>query len=125
MLASNSAFKADIAMYQEDLSQGRLDPGWQHDGLVAMERRVRGEFDAWKEGEVEAFWGQKQKLSYDVVAGESGRIKLETLVAAGCWEVGDVWLYARAFGKSKGAVKIEKEATVSVFPQTLSGLQPF
>ncbi|KAL1619261.1 hypothetical protein SLS56_010204 [Neofusicoccum ribis] len=113
VLACNSAFKADIAMFQDDLSEGRLDPDWQHDGLVAMERRARGEFDAWKEAEMESFWGQKQKLSYDVVAGESSKIKLEALVAAGCWEVGDVWLYTRTFGKGKGQMKVEKEATIT------------
>ncbi|KAH7058877.1 Asx homology domain-containing protein [Macrophomina phaseolina] len=115
MLAVNNAFRADIAMFQEDLSEGRLDPLWQRDGLVAMERRACGEFDAWKEKEMEAFWGQKQKLSYDVLAGESSKVKLETLVAAGCWEVGDVWLYSKVFGKTKNAVKIEKEATITSF----------
>lgn len=113
MLTSNSAFRADISMFQDDLSEGRLDPDWQRDGLVAMERRARGDFDAWKEKEVESFWGQKQKLSYDVLAGESSKVKLETLVAAGCWEVGDVWLYTRTFGKGKHAVVVEKEATIA------------
>lgn len=116
MLTSNSAFRADISMFQDDLSEGRLDPDWQRDGLVAMERRARGDFDAWKEKEVESFWGQKQKLSYDVLAGESSKVKLETLVAAGCWEVGDVWLYTRTFGKGKHAVVVEKEATVQISP---------
>ena len=90
-----------------------LDPDWQHDCLVAMEKRARGEFDEWKEREMEAFWGQKQKLSYDVIAGESSKVKLETLIEAGCWEVGDVWVYTRCFGKGKNTIKIEKEATVS------------
>ncbi|OJD36406.1 dynein heavy chain-like protein [Diplodia corticola] len=113
MLSCNDAFRADISMFQFDLSEGRLEPEWQHDGLVAMERRARGEFDGWKEKEVEAFWGQKQKLSYDVLAGESSKVKLETLIAAGCWEVGDVWVYTRGFGRGKHAVKIEKEATIT------------
>ncbi|KKY23800.1 hypothetical protein UCDDS831_g02831 [Diplodia seriata] len=113
MLSCNDAFRADISMFQFDLSEGRLEPEWQHDGLVAMERRARGEFDEWKEKEVEAFWGQKQKLSYDVIAGESSTVKLEELIAAGCWQVGDVWVYTRSFGRGKNAVKIEKEATIT------------
>ncbi|KAK0658966.1 hypothetical protein DIS24_g4329 [Lasiodiplodia hormozganensis] len=113
MLACNDAFRADISLFQEDLSEGRLDPDWQHDCLVAMEKRARGEFDEWKEREMEAFWGQKQKLSYDVIAGESSKVKLETLIEAGCWEVGDVWVYTRCFGKGKNTIKIEKEATIT------------
>ncbi|KAL1641411.1 hypothetical protein SLS58_006113 [Diplodia intermedia] len=113
MLSCNDAFRADISMFQFDLSEGRLEPDWQHDGLVAMERRARGEFDEWKEKEVEAFWGQKQKLSYDVIAGESSKVKLEELIAAGCWKVGDVWVYTRSFGRGKNAVTIEKEATIT------------
>ncbi|KAK8249328.1 Asx homology domain-containing protein [Phyllosticta capitalensis] len=108
---NNSALLSDIAMFGEDLREGRLDPDWQRDGQAAMEMRARGDFDDWKVQEMEAFWGQKQKLQYDVLAGESSKIKLEELVREGTVQVGDVWVYKRNFPKD-GAV-VEKEAKVS------------
>ncbi|KAK7535554.1 Asx homology domain-containing protein [Phyllosticta citricarpa] len=112
MLASNSALLSDIAMFGEDLREGRLDPDWQRDGQIAMEMRARGDFDEWKIQEMESFWGQKQKLQHDVLAGESSKIKLEELVREGTVQVGDVWLYKRTFGRAKDSVVVEKEATV-------------
>ncbi|KAK7539945.1 Asx homology domain-containing protein [Phyllosticta citribraziliensis] len=112
MLTQNSALLSDIAMFGEDLREGRLDPDWQRDGQIAMEMRARGDFDEWKVQEMEAFWGQKQKLQYDVLAGESSKIKLEELVREGTVQVGDVWLYKRVFGRGKRSFSMEKEATV-------------
>ncbi len=116
MLKANSAFQADVRMFQDDLSSGRLVPEWQRKAHAAMEMRARGDFDEWKHSNVEQFWGQKQKLQYTVLAGESSKVKLETLVHAGCIRVGDVWTYYRGFGKGKNVTRVEKEAKVSYPP---------
>ena len=113
IILSNSAFQSDVRMFQEDLADGRLQPAWLEKAHIAMERRARGDFDAWKEEETEKFWGQKQKISYYVIAGESSKVSVETLVDAGRFQVGDVWLYERSIQiKGKGKIQIEKEAKV-------------
>ncbi|KAF2084354.1 hypothetical protein K490DRAFT_3391, partial [Saccharata proteae CBS 121410] len=111
-LVNDTAFRSSVALFQQDLSEGRLDPEWQEEGALAMEQRARGDFDNWKHNETEKFWGEKQKIAHSVLAGDSAKIALQELVAGGCFRVGDVWSYTRVFGKGRSAVKVEKEATV-------------
>lgn len=113
VLKSNSSFRADVRLYQEDLEAGRYDPSWLKDAKVASEQRASGKFDDWKEKNREEFWGQKQRTSWTANAGESSQHSLGTLVAAGCFEVGDVWLLNRGLRKDKATLTVEKEATVS------------
>lgn len=100
-----------------------MDPKWQAQAAAAMEMRAAGEFDDFKEQEYEAFWGQKQELPQRVLAGDASRVRLEEMVNAGVFKVGDVWSYSRAFGRRK-ATLVEKEVTVSLpvpsFPCKLS-----
>ena len=56
----------------------------------AMEERARGDFDDYKEGEYEEFWGQKQKLHYQARAGEAQQVRLGELLNAGVLRVGQV-----------------------------------
>ena len=105
-------FRRGIREFQEDLAAGRLDPKWQADAAQAMEERARGEFDAYKEDQFEAFWGQKQKLNYDALAGESSKIKLEMLIQNNIFKVGDYFSYSRVLGGKK-RVLIEKDCKVS------------
>ena len=114
-LISNSAFQSDIRMFQEDLAEGRLQPARLAKAKAAMERRRRGDFDEWKEEETERFWGQKQRIHYKVLAGESSKVKIEDLISSGCFQVDDRWLYIRTVHKKgKGSILVEKEAKVSI-----------
>ena len=106
-------FRRGIREFQEDLASGRLDPEWQADAALAMEERARGDFDSYKENEFEAFWGQKQKLKHDALAGESAKIKLEVLIQNGLFKVGDSFNYSRMFGRGKNGVLVEKACKVS------------
>ena len=105
-------FRRGIREFQEDLASGRLDPKWQADAAQAMEERARGEFDAYKEDQFEAFWGQKQKLDHDALAGESTRIKLDMLIQNDVFKVGDYFSYSRVFGRGKNGVLVEKDCKV-------------
>lgn len=110
-------FRRGIREFQEDLAFGRLEPSWQASAAEAMEERARGKFDAYKEGQFEQFWGQKQKLSRSVNAGESTNVKLEMMVGKGVFKVGDYICYSRVIGRN--GVHIEKDSMVcciSVLP---------
>lgn len=106
-------FRRGIREFQEDLGSGRLDPKWQADAAQAMEARARGDFDAYKDQQFEAFWGQKQKPNHDALAGESTKIKLDLLIQNGLFKVGDYFSYSRVVGRGKSGVLIEKECKVS------------
>jgi hypothetical protein len=103
--------------FQFDLESGRYDPQWQAQAAVAMEERASGKFDKFKEDQYEEFWGQKQKLQWDVETGESSQVKLETLVKHGVVRIGDIWKFTRYF--QKGGVKTLLEKEVKVSPSIL------
>lgn len=105
-------FRRGIREFQEDLASGRLDPKWQADAAQAMEERSQGAFDAYKESQFEAFWGQKQKLGRDALAGESTKIKLDLLIQNEIFKVGDYFSYSRVFGRGKNGVLVEKDCKV-------------
>ena len=109
-------FRRGIREFQEDLGSGRLDPKWQADAAQAMEERAQGKFDAYKEEQFEAFWGQKQKADHNALAGESTKIKLELLIQNDIFKVGDYFSYSRMFGRGKSGVLIEKDCKVSQVP---------
>ena len=106
-------FRRGIREFQEDLASGRLDPKWQADAAQAMEERARGEFDAYKEDQFEAFWGQKQKMNHVALAGESTKIKLDLLIQHEIFKIGDYFSYSRVIGGKKTGVLIEKDCKVS------------
>jgi hypothetical protein len=58
-LSAGEIFRTDVAKFQTDLSNGHLAKGWQAAAQQAMILRAEGAFDAWKEAETEAWWGQK------------------------------------------------------------------
>ena len=113
-LRYDNDWRNGVRQFQIDLEAGRYDPEWQRQAAQAMEERAAGKFDSYKEEHFEEWWGQKQKLPSDVLAGNSTKMKLDVLVRAGVFKVGDVWSYARVFGKAKeGRVLIEKDVTVN------------
>lgn len=84
-----------------------------------MEERARGEFDVYKENEYEEFWGQKQKLSRDILAGESTTLKLEVMIEHGVFRVGDEIVFSRTIGRKEKRVLFEKECKVNRMPNYL------
>ena len=107
-------FRRGIREFQEDLSTGRLDPGWQEAAGEAMEERVRGDFDAYKENQFEEFWGQKQKLDWRAVAGESAKLKLDVMIQNGVFQEGDYFSFSRVAGRGKARTLVEKECKVGL-----------
>lgn len=105
-------WRAGIRQFQVDLENGRYDPEWLLQAESARQQRERGDFDSFKEREFEHFWGQKQKMDMSLLAGESGRIPLGTLVQAGVILPGDVWRYVFVFGKGADRFVIDKECRV-------------
>lgn len=96
--------------FQLDLQSGKYDPEWQRQAAHASEERTRGMFDAWKEEKFEQFWGQKQKLHWSRIAGESSKIKLQTLILENVIRPRDVWKFSRVY--KKGGILVEKECKV-------------
>ena len=110
-------FRRGIREFQEDLSTGRLDPGWQEAAAEAMEERAQARFDAYKEDQYEEFWGQKQKLDWKAVAGESAKLKLDVMIQNGVFKEGDYFSYSRVAGRGKTRVMVEKECKVRLRPK--------
>jgi hypothetical protein len=113
-LNSNDDFRNSASRFQEDVREGRNDADWLEEAIVASQNREKGEFDDFKLAEYEAFWGQKQKSSSNVMAGFTSRIKLEALFFRDVLKVGDIWSLSKVYKlpKGKGDLHIEKEAKV-------------
>lgn len=111
-LRYSTDWRDGVRLFSEDLAEGRYDPEWQKQALQAMEERAEGKFDDFKEKQFEEFWGQKQKISYYAIAGESAKIKLEDLVKEGVIRIGDVWKYSRFMTKKADNLLVEKEVQV-------------
>ncbi|KAJ5612704.1 hypothetical protein N7510_005898 [Penicillium lagena] len=103
-----------IRQFQLDLQNGRYGGAWLRQAEKARQQRTEGDFDAFKEREFEQFWGQKQKVDYKVLTGESSRVKLATLVKEGVILPGDIWKYSNVFGRHSERVHVEKEAKVRI-----------
>ncbi|KAI4240071.1 MAG: hypothetical protein LQ352_007722 [Teloschistes flavicans] len=108
----NSEFRLNCRNLQEDLRAGRMDPEWQRQALQAMEERAEGQFDDYKEREFEAFWGQKQKVDYSVLAGHASKVRLEDMLKAALFKEGDVWSFDHTFGRGNNAVRIHKDCKI-------------
>ncbi|KAF3490639.1 uncharacterized protein GIQ15_00156 [Arthroderma uncinatum] len=120
-LRYSNVWRDATRQFQVDLQNGKFDPQWLSQAQKAREEREAGKFDARKERDFEAFWGQKQRYHTDAPAGDSATVSFQTLVADGVFEVGDVWKYSRASGKGAKKILVEKEvAVVSVDGKTLT-----
>ncbi|KAL8709022.1 MAG: hypothetical protein Q9225_007518 [Loekoesia sp. 1 TL-2023] len=108
----NPEFRLDCRNLQEDLRSGRMDPEWQRQAAQAMEERAAGKFDDFKEREFEEFWGQKQKVAWDVLAGHASKVRLEELLKEGLFRVGDVWSFGHTWGSGEDAVRVEKDCKI-------------
>lgn len=103
-----------VKRFQEDISEGRNDPAWISQARQAQEQRQNGDFDNFKDEEYEAFWGVKQKVAYNVIAGQSSALSLNTLFKEEVLRKGDVWVLRRKIAGTDGAAAtlVEKEMTV-------------
>lgn len=113
-LRYDNHWRYGLRQWQVDLEAGRLDPEWQRQAAQAVKERAEGKFDKFKEQQFEQFWGQKQKMDTTLVAGESSKVKLETLIQHGVVRVGDIWKHSRVFKIKDGGERlfVEKEARV-------------
>jgi len=115
-MKSNNSFQADVRFFQEDLTAGRYDPQWQKDAQEAMDKRSAGAFDTWKEQNREEFWGQKQKVDWQALSGDSAQYTLGDLAKAGLFEIGDVWVLR----VSRNGMVVDKEAKVCGTPYSFA-----
>lgn len=60
-LKASNIFRAEVAKFQTDLTNGHLAKTWQAAAEQAVTERATGEYDAWKAQEAELWWGQKSK----------------------------------------------------------------
>lgn len=77
-----------------------------------MEERVAGHFDNFKEKEFEEYWGQKQKIDWNVLAGHASKVRLDELLREELFRVGDVWCFDHTFGRGEEAIRVEKECKI-------------
>jgi len=105
----SSFLKEGIRNYQEDLVDGKYEPEYLAHAADARKKRMAGEFDNWKEDQFEVFWGQKQKLYSDAVAGASSKIKLAEMIKSSIFKIGDIFSMRRYFS---GGLVVRKDAVV-------------
>ncbi|QKX57087.1 uncharacterized protein TRUGW13939_04195 [Talaromyces rugulosus] len=115
-LRYDNNWRGALRNFQSDLESGRYKPAWQRQAKQAVQDRAEGKYDDFKEREFEQFWGQKQKINHGLIAGESSKVKLKTLIEHGVVRVGDVWKYSRLVSSKRtgktGQVLVEKETKI-------------
>ena len=115
-LKYDSDWRNAIRQFKVDLQAGRYEAEWQQAAAEAMEERAAGKFDKFKEQEFEQFWGQKQKVPKNNIAGDVANVKLDDLIRDDLFKVGDVWSFAKGNRgtANREAMLIEKDVTVRV-----------
>ena len=115
---TNSTLREACNRFQNNLADGRYTDAWLQKAQHAMKERIKGKFDSWKEREMEAFWGQKQKVDWNALAGESSKYTLPDLIKGGCFQNGDVFRFEITRGhKKQTQITMIKEATVTSVDQ--------
>lgn len=118
-----------ISHVEADIAEGKYTPENQAAIIEARKRSEAGEFDEFKDNKFEQFWGQKQRVNYEAVAGDTREVKITTLAKHQVLRVGDVFSLRRSFGKigkgkgvgkaKVGGLTIEKDAKVRPSPTYL------
>lgn len=106
-----------IFQVETDIADGKYTPANQAAVIEARKRSEAGEFNQFKDNKFEQFWGQKQRVNYEAVAGDTSGVKLQTLVKHHALRVGDVFSLRRSFAigekkKKSDTITIEKDAKV-------------
>jgi hypothetical protein len=119
---NNSQLIARINQVEYDISEAKYTAKTQKTVEEARKLAQSAEFDTFKENKFEAFWGQKQRVDYSAVAGDTTNVKLETLAKHSALRVGDVFSLRRSFqtatggaskkGKKAASILVEKDAKV-------------
>ena len=109
-LSKNSTWKLSIAQALNDIVTGLNDPDWLQKAYGAHFKRLDGKYDNWKDNAFEKFWGVKQRLASNVVAGSSAQHTLREMIERGVVKPGDVFKYSRTF--KEGPVTVKKDAEV-------------
>lgn len=127
-----------ISHVAADIAEGKYTPENQAAIIEARKRSEAGEFNEFKDNKFEQFWGQKQRVNYEAVAGDTREVKITTLAKHQVLRVGDVFALRRSFGNGKGVgrtkngsggggggrgsgggVTVEKDAKVQPSPSSL------
>ncbi|CRG86257.1 hypothetical protein PISL3812_03260 [Talaromyces islandicus] len=115
-LRYDNNWRGALRNFQSDLEAGRYKPTWQRQARQAVKDRAEGKYDDFKEREFEQFWGQKQKINHGLIAGESSKVRLKTLIQHGVVRVGDVWKYSHFHSTKRNSkadqILVEKEAKI-------------
>lgn len=94
-----------ISHVEADIAEGKYTPENQAAIIEARKRSEAGEFNEFKDNKFEQFWGQKQRVNYEAVAGDTREVKITTLAKHQVLRVGDVFSLRRSFGNTKGVGK--------------------
>lgn len=94
-----------ISHVEADIAEGKYTPENQAAIIEARKRSEAGEFNEFKDNKFEQFWGQKQRVNYEAVAGDTREVKITTLAKHQVLRVGDVFSLRRSFGNAKGVGK--------------------
>ena len=119
-LKYSTEWREDVRVFQDEVRSGRHEPEWLEQANQASKERAAGDFDEHKDKEVEAFWGQKQKVDTHAQAGEAAQVLLPDMIKANLFKTGDAFKYSRSFGRGKSAILVEKECSVSVDHLTIT-----
>ncbi|RPA87256.1 hypothetical protein BJ508DRAFT_321136 [Ascobolus immersus RN42] len=112
----NIPIKTAAREYSEELEDGCWTKRYAEEAYEARYWRSHGLLDKAKDGEYESYWGQKQKLCYNIRAGDSTYIKPKMMMEHRLLKAGDIWRYSRNFGTRE---PITKECIcVAVHPAT-------
>lgn len=128
---NNSQLIARINQVEYDISEAKYTAKTQKIVEEARKLAQSAEFEAFKENKFEAFWGQKQRVDYNAVAGDTTNVKLETLAKHSALRVGDVFSLRRSFqtategtskkGKKAASILVEKDAKlIAIDPEDFS-----
>lgn len=113
----NPQLLARISHVEADIADGKYTAENQAAIVEARKRSEAGEFNTFKDNKFEQFWGQKQRVNYEAMAGDTSSVKIQTLAKHQALRVGDVFSLRRSFGR--GGVTIEKDAKVRLSYFTL------
>jgi hypothetical protein len=107
----NIPIKTAAREYGEELEDGCWTKRYAEEAYEARYWRSHGLLDKAKDGEYESYWGQKQKLCYNIRAGDSTYIKPKMMMEHRLLKAGDIWRYSRNFGTRE---PITKECIVRI-----------
>ena len=105
-------WREGVRVFQDEVRVGHHEPEWLEEANEARRERAAGLFDKHKDAEFEEFWGQKQRVDPRAQAGDAVKVVLGDMIKANLFVVGDIWSYARSFGRGKSAILVEKECLV-------------